>query len=132
MTTQEKLRISTIKTSCFKKPLSVLVAIEWSDTETRTQVQVSWGCTLEGRMARRRTGYPNRQGNCNNENFAQFSCCETSIVKKRKALNFRNSLCPFSPTVSLYRCENLVMTERVRSQVQAPKMRFLQKIEEVT
>ena len=52
--------------------------------------------------------------------------------KKSKALNFRISLCPFSPAVSLYGHENLVMTERVRLQVQASKMRFFRKIEGVT
>ena len=52
--------------------------------------------------------------------------------KKRKALNLRNSLCPFSPTVLLYGHENLVTTERVQSQVQASKMRFLRKINRVT
>ena len=54
------------------------------------------------------------------------------LSKKSKALNFRNSICPFSPTVSLYVCEHSVMTERVRSQVQAYKLRFLKKIKEVT
>ena len=83
-------------------------------------------------MARRRTVYPNWLGNCSNENFALFSCCEMRIVKKSKALNFRNSLCPFSPTVSLYGHENSVMTEKERSQVQSSKRRFLQKIERVT
>ena len=46
------------------------------------------------------------------------------LSKKSKALNFGNSLYPFSPTVSLYGRENSVMTKRVRSQVQASKMRF--------
>ena len=35
------------------------------------------------------------------------------LSKKIKALNFCNSLCPFSPTVSIYDRESLVMTERV-------------------
>ena len=48
------------------------------------------------------------------------------IVKKRKALNFQNRLCPLS-TVSLYGHENWVMTERLQLQVQASKMRFLKK-----
>ena len=34
------------------------------------------------------------------------------LSKKCKALNFQNSLCPFSPAVSLYGHENWVMTER--------------------
>ena len=55
------------------------------------------------------------------------------LSKKSKALNFRNSLCPFLPsTVSLYGHKNLVMTEKVRSPVQAFKMRFLQKIKGCT
>ena len=83
-------------------------------------------------MARRRTGYPNWQGNCNKKNFALFSCCEARVVKKKsKALNFRNSFCPFSPALSLYGNENSVMTTRVRSQVQTSKMRFLEQIKGV-
>ena len=54
------------------------------------------------------------------------------LSKKSKALNFRYSLCPFSPTVSLYGHETSVMIKRVQSQVQASKMRFLRKIEGVT
>ena len=54
------------------------------------------------------------------------------LSKKRKAINFRSSLCPFSPAVSLYGHGNLVITERVRSQVQASKIRFLQKMKGVT
>ena len=49
------------------------------------------------------------------------------LLKKSKALNFRNSLCLFSPAVSLYGHENAVMTEMVRTQVQASKMKFLQR-----
>ena len=74
----------------------------------------------------------NWQGNCNKESYAPFKCCETRIVKKTKALSFRNTLCPFSPTVSLYGHESSVMTERLRSQVQASKMRFPKKIKGVT
>ena len=62
------------------------------------------------------------------ESFALFSCCETRIAKTSKALNFRNNLCPFSPTVSVHGNENLVMTTRVQPQVLASKMRFLKKI----
>ena len=54
------------------------------------------------------------------------------LSKKSEALNLRNSLCPFSPTLSLYGHETLVMIKRVRSQVQASKTRFLQKIKRVT
>ena len=36
------------------------------------------------------------------------------LSKISKALNFRNNLCSFSPTVSLYNHQNLVMTEAVR------------------
>ena len=53
------------------------------------------------------------------------------LSKTSKALNFRNNLCPFSPTVSLYGSENSVMTERVQPQVLASKMRFLKKIKGV-
>ena len=48
--------------SSFKKLWSVRVTSEWSDTEAGREVQVSWGCIYEWRKARRRTGYPNRQG----------------------------------------------------------------------
>ena len=40
--------------------------------------------------------------------------------------------CLFLPALSLYGHENLVIIERVRLQVQASKMRFLQKIKGVT
>ena len=49
------------------------------------------------------------------------------LSEKSKALNFRNSLCPFPATVYLYGRENSVMTERVQSQVQVSRMRFLHK-----
>ena len=54
------------------------------------------------------------------------------LSKKSKTFNFRKILRPFSPTVSLYGHENSVMIEKVLSQVQSSKMRFLQKTEEVT
>ena len=82
------IKIGKVKTSRFKKPLSVLVATEWNDTETRVQVQVSWGCIHEWRMARRRTVYPICQGNRNNENFELFSSCETRIVEKKQSSQF--------------------------------------------
>ena len=82
------IKISTVKTSCFKKPYSVLVATQWSDTETRIQVQVSWGCIHEWRKARRQIEYLNWHGNCNNENFALFSCCKTRIVAKKQSSQF--------------------------------------------
>ena len=34
------------------------------------------------------TGYPNWQGNCNNESFAQFSWRETRIVEKKQSSQF--------------------------------------------
>ena len=68
----------------------MLVATEWSDTETRVrvQVQVSWGCIHEWQKARRRTEYPNWLGNYHNENFALFSCCEMRIVEKKQSSQF--------------------------------------------
>ena len=54
------------------------------------------------------------------------------LSKKSKALSIPNSLFPFSPTGSLYGHKNSAMTERVRLQVQASTIRFLQKIKEVT
>ena len=47
------------------------------------------------------------------------------LSKKGKTINFQNSFCPRS---SIYGHESLVMTERVRSQVQASEMRFLKKL----
>ena len=55
-----------------------------------------------------------------------FSSCKTKIVKNEA------KFCPFLPTLSRYGHENSVMIERVRLQVQASKMRFLQKIKRVT
>ena len=54
------------------------------------------------------------------------------LSKKSKALNLRNSICLFSSTVSLYGHGNWVMSERVRLQVQASKIRFLKKVKGVT
>ena len=54
------------------------------------------------------------------------------LSRKSKAHIFRNSLCPFSPTLLLYGHKTLIMIKRVRSQVQSSKMRFLQKIKRVT
>ena len=53
------------------------------------------------------------------------------LPKTSKALNFRDNLCPFSPTVSVYGSENSVMTKRVQPQVLASKMRLLKKIKGV-
>ena len=61
-----------------------------------------------------------------------YSVVKRELSKKSKALNFRNSLCPFFPTVSLYGHENSMMTERVRSKEQAFTMRILNKIQRVT
>ena len=61
----------------------------------------------------------------------RFCRCETKIVKCEAKLSvFQNSLCPFSPTVSLHDKENSVTNERVR--LQASKMWFLKKIKGVT
>ena len=54
------------------------------------------------------------------------------LLKKSKALNFRNSLCPFSPAVSLYGHENLVITKKFRTHVHVSKMKFFRKIDGVT
>ena len=42
------------------------------------------GCIHEWRKAKRRTAYPNWQGQCSNASFALFGCHETRIVKKAK------------------------------------------------
>ena len=55
---------------------------------SRTPPLVSWVCIHELRMARRKTVYPNWQGNCNIENFVLFSCCEMRIVKKKQSSQF--------------------------------------------
>ena len=60
--------------------------------------------------------------------FALLGCHETRIVEKGKALNFQSSFCPYSH----FGHESWVMTERVRSQVQASETRFLRRIEGVT
>ena len=57
--------------------------------------------------------------------FGLLGCHETRIVKKGKALNFQSSFCsPFSFMVMIH---PWVVIKRVRSQVQASKMRFSQK-----
>ena len=104
------------------------ITSEWSETEAAREVQVSWSCIYKWQKARQRIEYPNRQGQCSNASFALLSCHETRIVEKGKALNFRNSFRPHSHLWSWI----LIMTERVRSQVQAYEIRFLQKIEWVT
>ena len=55
-------------------------------------------------------------------------CHETRIVEKGKALNLQKSFVP----ILTYGHESWVMTERMRSQVQASEMRFLRRIEGVT
>ena len=58
----------------------------------------------------------------------RFSSCETKIVKnKAKFSIFETVFVPSYLLLSLYDHENSVMIERVRLQVQASKMRFLQK-----
>ena len=52
---------------------------------------------------------------------------KTKIVEKTKALNFQNSVCSHSH----HDHKSWVMTERVRSQVQASEMRFSRRIEGV-
>ena len=66
-----------------------------------------------------------------NKSFTLFSSCETRNVEKKQRTQFSNSLCPFSPTLSLYGHKTSVMIKRVRSQVQVSKMRFLQKSKEL-
>ena len=58
----------------------------------------------------------------------RFSRCETKIVKnKTKFSIFETVFVPSYLLLSLYNHENSVMIERVQLQVQASKMRFLQK-----
>ena len=47
------------------------------------------------------------------------------LSKKGKTINFQNVFVPF---LLIYGHESWVMTERVRSQVQASEMRFLKKL----
>ena len=58
----------------------------------------------------------------------QFIFRKRELSKKAKPLNFQSNFCPHSH----YGHESWVMTERVRSQVQASEMRFLRRIEGVT
>ena len=105
----------------------MLLATEWSDTETSREVHLGWIC-----KPRPRTGYPNLLGNCNNDSLALFGCFETRIVEKKQNSQFCKQCLSLLTTVSLYGYENLVTIERVRSQMQASKMRFCQKIKGVT
>ena len=70
-----------------------------------------------------------RIGKASNASFALLGCHETIIVEKGKPLNFQSTL--FVPILT-YGHESWVMTERMRSQVQASEMRFLRRIEGVT
>ena len=104
----------------------MLVATEWSATETRIQVQVS-----DIRQ--------NEELNIHiGKAIAIIRASHYSVVvrpklsRKSEALNFRNRLCPFSPILSLFGHETSVMIKRVRSQVQASKKRFLKNIKGVT
>ena len=105
-----------------------MLVAEWSDTETRIQVQELHSWVTDGKTK-----------NWIFELARQLQLMRTlhysdavrrELSKKSTALIFRNSLCPLSPAVFLYDNENSVMTKRVRSQ--ASKMRFLQKIKGVT
>ena len=105
----------------------MLFATEWSDTETSIPVQVfGVAFTTDAR-------HDEELDILIGKAIAIKRALHYSVVvirelsKKSKALNFWNSLSRFSPTVSLYGHENLVMTERVRSQVQASKMSFFPK-----
>ena len=104
------------------------VTSEWSDSEVGRKVQVSWvAFTSDGRQD---DEMDTRTGKVSAVTRALpiFGCHETRIVEKGKALNFQNSFCP----ILTYGHESWVMTERMRSQVQASEMRFLRRIEGVT
>ena len=64
----------------------------------------------------------------------RFSSCETKIVKNEAKLSIFETV--FVPSYQLYLCFMVmkigwVVIERVRLQVQASKMRFIQKIKEL-
>ena len=104
------------------------ITSEWSNTEAGREVQVSWGCIYECWKARRRTRYPNRQA------CAVMRALHYSVVMKRE-LSKKAKLSIFKAVfvpILTYGHESWVMTETMRSQVQASEMRFLRRIEGVT
>ena len=82
-------------------------------------------------MARQRTGYPNWQGNCNNENFALFSCCEARMVEKKQSSQFSKQSLSFLTCPISKRSEKFGYDCKGAIAVQASKIRFLQKIKRV-
>ena len=115
-------------TSSFKKPWSVRVTSEWSDTKAGTEIQVSWvAFTSDGRQDEE---LDTRIG----KSRAVVRALYYSVVMKRE-LSKKAKLSIFKAVfvpIFIFRHESLVMTKKVRSQVQASEMRFLRRIEGVT
>ena len=116
---QPKLRY----TSSFKKPWSVRVASEWSDTEAGREVQIS--CGYKDKELDIRVG--NASAVMRALHYSVVMKLELS--KKEKLSIFKTVFIP----ILLYGHEAwVILTERVRSQVQASEMRFLRRIVGVT
>ena len=112
----------------FKKPWSVRVTSEWSDTEAGREVQVSWvAFKSDGRQDEE---LDTRIGKA----CAVMRALYYSVVMKRelsKNAKLSISKAVFVPILTCSH-ESWIMTERMRSQVQASEMRFLRRIKEVT
>ena len=104
------------------------VASEWNDTEAGREVQVSWVAFTSDE--RQDEELDTRIGKAR----VAMRALHYSVVIKQELLEKAKLLVFKAVFVPILTCsfEFWVMTERVRSQVQASKMRFLRRIEEVT
>ena len=105
------------------------VTSEWSDTEADREVQVfGVAFTIDGRQDEE---LDTRIGKAS----AEMRALHNSVVMKRE-LSKKTKLSIFKavfvPILTYYGHESWVMTERVRSQVQASEMSFLRRIDGVT
>ena len=101
---------------------------EWSDTEAGREVQVSWGAFTSDESQVEELD--NRIGKASEV----MQALHYSVVMKRELSKNAKLLIFKAVFVPIFTCghESWVMTEKVRSQVQASEMRFLRRIEGVT
>ena len=116
-------------TSSFKKPWSVCITSEWSDTEAGIEKFKYLGVafTSDGRQDEE-LNTPVGKASAAMQALHYSVAIKQELSKKAKLSIFKAVLVP----ILTYGHESWVMTKTVRSQVQASEIRFLQKIEEVT
>ena len=90
--------------------------------EAGEEVQVPWGCIHESWKTRRKIGCLIRQSKCCNASFAVV--LKRELSKKEKLSVFMSIFV----LIVIYGHKSWVMTETVRLQMLASKMRFLRKI----